>query len=368
MTLGTRGKGTLAAGAAVVAVLGLVIGCGSADTGRTAGGPSGAAPATTAPASTTRPSTAPATTAPASTAPASTAPATKAPAAPAPGLSSGDAPAGFWYGTDSSYVGTPGPAPYREPAIGGAYGGYIGMIGNWAAWQGCGGKIVWSATDSSNARANYVSYHLGIGVGGYWFMAGPGVDPHYDGTTAEAYAWGEAQAAMALDELPHEPTPVNYPVVFMDIELPGNAPGYTPASDNGWKSVYTSACSGQVKQSGIPATVNRADLNGFATYLTSHSSYKAGVYSAPSIWSSIFGTNPVTANIPNTYEWTYNDLTSSLARHPSGWCLSGTSTCAQFFGGQTSSSPYALMWQWSGGGGTYNGYGDLDQIDANRTP
>jgi hypothetical protein len=25
-----------------------------------------------------------------------------------------------------------------------------------------------------------------------------------------------------------------------------------------------------------------------------------------------------------------------------------------------------VMWQWSGGGGTYNGYGDFDQIDANR--
>jgi len=23
---------------------------------------------------------------------------------------------------------------------------------------------------------------------------------------------------------------------------------------------------------------------------------------------------------------------------------------------------------WSGGGGSYNGYGDFDQIDANRTP
>ena len=26
---------------------------------------------------------------------------------------------------------------------------------------------------------------------------------------------------------------------------------------------------------------------------------------------------------------------------------------------------YAVMWQWSGGGGTYNGYGDFDQIDTN---
>jgi hypothetical protein len=26
------------------------------------------------------------------------------------------------------------------------------------------------------------------------------------------------------------------------------------------------------------------------------------------------------------------------------------------------------MWQWSGGGGSDNGVGDFDQIDANRTP
>jgi hypothetical protein len=29
-----------------------------------------------------------------------------------------------------------------------------------------------------------------------------------------------------------------------------------------------------------------------------------------------------------------------------------------------STSADALMWQWSGGGGTYNGHGDFDQIDA----
>jgi len=26
------------------------------------------------------------------------------------------------------------------------------------------------------------------------------------------------------------------------------------------------------------------------------------------------------------------------------------------------------MWQWSGGGGTWNGFGDFDQIDGGRTP
>lgn len=289
-------------------------------------------------------------------------------ASPAPVVPSGDGPAGFWYGTDSSSVAAPGPGPYREPAIGGAYGGYVGMIGNWAGWQGCGGTVVWSTTDSSDARANLVSRHAGIGVAGYWFMAGPGVDPHYDGTAAEAYGWGAAQARTALRDLPRTPTRVNYPVLFMDIELPGYAPAYTPAPDNGWNSVYTSACSGRVRLSHVPASLDRADLNGFAAYLTGHSAWRAGVYSAPSIWTSIFGTSAASASIPNTYEWTYEADTSSLSHHPYGWCRPGTNTCARFFGGQTSSSRYALMWQWSGGGGTRNGYGDFDQIDASRTP
>jgi hypothetical protein len=287
---------------------------------------------------------------------------------PVPAIPDTTTPSGFWYGTDSSYVATPGAAPFQEPVIGGTYGGYIGMIGNWADWQNCGGAVVWSRTDSANARTNYVTYHAGVGVAGYWFMAGPGVDPHYNGTTAEASAWGAAQAAQVLADLPSTSTAVNYPVIFMDVELPGYAPDYTPASDNGWNVVYTSPCSGRVRQSYIPSSVDRADLDGFADYLTSRSSYQAGVYSAPSIWATIFGTNASTASLPDTYEWTYNGLTSSLSDRPDGWCLSGTQTCAQFFGGLTSSSKYALMWQWSGGGGTRNGYGDFDQIDASRTP
>jgi hypothetical protein len=277
------------------------------------------------------------------------------------------APAVFWSGTDSSDVAVPGSAPYREPAIGGSYGGYIGMIGNWAAWQHCGGAVVWSAADSSAARTDLLTYHLGIGVGGYWFMAGPGVDPHYNGTTAEAQAWGEAQAKAALTAIGARTPKINYPVVFMDVELPGDAPAYTPAPDNGWNAVYTSPCSGRVRTGYVPAQVDRADFDGFADYLTAHSAYQAGVYSAPSIWRSIFGSGAA-ARIPNTYEWTYNKDTSSLSHHPDRWCLTRTPTCAEFFGGVTSATRYALMWQWSGGGGTWNGYGDLDQIDGSRTP
>jgi len=280
------------------------------------------------------------------------------------GTAAAASPAGFWYGTDSGTITIPGPAPYREPVIGGPYGGYIGMAGNWANLAGCRKIVVWSAADSAQANANFAD-HDGIGTGVYWFMGGPGVDPHYNGTTREAFAWGEQQAARTLADIAR--MRVTYPVVFMDIEIPGHAPVSTPAPDNGWNSVYTSACSGVVKVGYVPAGVDRADLNGFAAYLTSHSAYKAGVYSAPDIWASIFGTGTA-ASIPNTYEWTYEPFTSSLAHHPSGWCLTGTSTCARFFGGQTSSDRYALMWQWSGGGGSSNGYGDFDQIDASRTP
>jgi hypothetical protein len=274
---------------------------------------------------------------------------------------------GFWSGTDSNYISIPGPAPYKMPVIGGSYGGYIGMIGNWANWKGCHGAVIFSKTDSKAARTNFTSYSIGIGVGVYWFMGGPGVDPHFNGRDSEAVTWGADQAARVISDLSTMNPRPNYPVVFMDVELPGNAPSYTPAPDNGWNTVYTSPCSGKVKRRGIAAQVDRAEFNGFANYLTAHSSYKAGVYSAPSIWPAIFGTGRY-ASLSNTYEWTYNNDTASLAHHPAGWCLSGTSTCAKFFGGLTDQSPYALMWQWSGGGGTYNGYGDFDQIDGARTP
>jgi hypothetical protein len=277
----------------------------------------------------------------------------------------GDKPAGFWYGTDSRTVAVTGSAPYKMPVIGGSYGGYIGMTGNWANLESCHKIVVWSAANAAQANTNFTTYHLGVGTGVYWFMGGPGVDPHYNGTTTEAYAWGEAQAARTLADAAK--LHVTYPVIWADIEIPGGPSDYTPAFDNGWNNVFTAPCSTVVKSAGIAASVDRADLNGFAAYVTAHSSYKVGVYSAPDIWASIFGTGSA-ASIPNTYEWTYEPFTSSLAHPAVGWCLTGTTTCASFFGGVTSGSKYALMWQWSGGGGSNNGVGDFDQIDGNRTP
>ena len=237
-------------------------------------------------------------------------PATAAFAAPA-----GDGPPGFWWGTDSFAVSVPGSAPYSMPFLGGAYGGYIGMAGNWAYWQGCkGGFIAFSATNAAQAHTNFTKYGKGVGDGSYWFMGGPGVDPHYNGSTAEATAWGAQQAARALADIADGP--FDYKVVWMDVELPG----IKPAPDNGWNSVYTSTCSGVVKQAFVPVALDRADFNGFANYVTAHSSYKVGVYSTASVWTSIFGTG-TDSLIPNTYEWTYEPETTNYTGRLPVWLV-----------------------------------------------
>jgi hypothetical protein len=268
---------------------------------------------------------------------------------------------GFVYGTDSWPMTVTGSTVYSEPVIGGNYGGYIGMAGNWARSLGCstGNQLAWAPANANQANSNYKNHGYGVGTGVYWYMGGPGVDPHWNGTTTEAYHWGEQQAAWALAGVKGRFLP--YAVMWADIELPL----IPPARDSGWNSVYTSPCSGQVKQSSVPAVIDRTEFNGFAAYVTSHSKFKVGVYSSPLIWPSIFGSGQY-ASIPNTYEWTYSPGTANLAAAPSGWCLRGSSTCAQFFGGQTSASKYALAWQWSGGGGIGNGHGDFDQIDIAR--
>jgi hypothetical protein len=270
----------------------------------------------------------------------------------------------FVEGTDSASMDVTGnAAPYYEPVLNGGkdeYGGYIGMTGNWEHRENCSESFDdWSAQNSTDANADYAD-HFGIGTGVYWFMGGPGVDPHYNGTTAEAYAWGKQQAGWTLADVTK--LHVTYPVIFADVEIPDIA----PAPDNGWKTAYTSPCSGFREQGSIPANVDRVEFNGFAAYITDHSSYKVGVYSNPSVWNLIFGTG-VDSLIPNTYEWTYTP-NPSLSPVPSAWCVSAPKKCATFFGGQTLASKYALMWQWSGGGGQPNGFGDFDQIDVTRMP
>lgn len=288
-------------------------------------------------------------------------------AAPGPAVaSSGATLQGFSYGTDSYEPTVAASAPSGEPVLGGGYGGYVGMVGSWEQWLGCSSFLAWSGPDATTANVNRARYRKGVGTGAYWFMGGPGVDPHYNGSAREARAWGSTQAAQMLSDIRGLPSEqrITYPVVWMDIELPK----IPPARDNGWTSVYTSPCSGVVRRHGIAPTVNRAEVNGFSSYLHAHSSFLPGVYSSPGNWRKIFGTG-VDSVISGTYEWTYRPETADLRSAPAGWCLRGSGArCAQFFGGVTSASRFALMWQFSGGGGVLNGYGDFDQIDRQRMP
>jgi hypothetical protein len=346
---------------AVTGCLALALtGCGAAGAGAAgdaAAGDSAAGAASSATARASDPTATVATTAAGSAS--GTARGTASSAASAGASASFSAPAGFWEGSDSWPIPVTGSAPYQLPGVGGSYGGYLGMAGNWARMEGChtGNFLAWSSTNSKQADANYAD-GKGIGTGVYWYMGGPGVDPHWNGTAAEAKAWGEFQAGRAIAAAAQDH--VTYPILFMDIELPG----VQPAPDNGWNDVYTSPCSGEQRSGQVTPALDRAEFNGFDDYLTEHSHYEAGVYSQPGIWAQIFGTG-ADAQIPHTYEWTYEPETASLADAPRDWCLK-SGGCAEFFGGVSASSSYAVAWQWSGGGGVRNALGDFDQIDVRK--
>ena len=92
---------------------------------------------------------------------------------------------GFWYGTDSATIAITTKPPYREPrsAARRRTAGTSGWPGTGPAGPAAAACLVWSSQDSKAANTNYNTYHKGIGTGVYWFMAGPGVDPHYNGKT-----------------------------------------------------------------------------------------------------------------------------------------------------------------------------------------
>lgn len=278
----------------------------------------------------------------------------------------GDTPAGFWYGTDSSSPTACGSGPYYEPVgdcsrgTDGAYGGYMGMIGNWRNWQGCTTSgLAWNSTDYSAANKNVNSYNRGVGAAAYWFAAGPGRDPSYNGTSSEAYTWGKHQAERTVSDLSTKSLASDY--VILDIETVGDP------DQNGWNAVWNSACGGTVEATSVSSSIDRSTFNGFWDYIWNSSPYFIAAYSAGDggygSWSGIFGTS----TLSNTSEWTFvqefsvsNLYTSDF---PSGFSNSYES--AEWFG----SAPDAckMLWQWEGGNGTYDGgYGDFDQIDGNR--
>jgi hypothetical protein len=265
----------------------------------------------------------------------------------------------FYYGTDSSAPDACGKGPYTEPrgdcsaGTAGPYGEYIGEVGSFQYWKGCTTNgLNWVQSNSDMANDNLVDYKTGLGAAAYWFAAGPGRDPDYNGTTSEASLWGEEQAKRAMSDISGDFFDFRY--VFMDIENNGS-----PPDGNGWNTVWNGPCGNHVKSEYAAANLDYATYLGFEDYITDHSPYFAGVYSAGGLsygsWSGIFGAEPV----GNVAEWTFTNQQSVLS-FPSGF--SDSSVNAVWFGGAPAACN--LMWQWSGGNGVLNGYGDFDQAEA----
>ena len=145
----------------------------------------------------------------------------------------------------------------------------------------------------------------------YWFAAGPGRDPHYNGTTAEATAWGVAQAKQVISSLGGLFFSFRY--IFMDIENNGSAP-----DGNGWNTVWNGPCGNNAGAEYIAPEVDYATFSGFRNYIDINSPYLAGVYSAGGLsygsWTGIFGGQ----QIHHTAEWTFTNEQADL-NFPSGF-------------------------------------------------
>ena len=133
-------------------------------------------------------------------------------------------PAGFAYGTDSWPMSITGSgavprAGHRQQLR----RLHVAWRELGAARGGCttGNFLAWAPPTPRRPNANYIKYHLGVGTGVYWYMGGPGVDPHYNGTTTEAYNWG-AYAGGVDARRDGKSMHVPYPVIWADIEHAGD--------------------------------------------------------------------------------------------------------------------------------------------------
>jgi hypothetical protein len=264
----------------------------------------------------------------------------------------------FFYGTDSGAPVACGTGPYTEPVgdcangTRGIYGEYIGELGSWLNWRRCTDSgLNWVQANYNMATDNLIRYHTGLGASAYWFAAGPGRDPEYNGTTAEARIWGKRQAEQFLAD--SSGVFLYFEYVFLDIENNGAAP-----DGNGWNTVWNSPCSSHVKAEYVAPAVDYATYQGFADYIYSHSPYRVGVYSAGGdsygSWNGIF--SPV--QLRHAAEWTF---VFEQAQLEFPWGFSDAGASADWFGGEPAACH--LLWQWSGGDGVLDGYGDFDQAD-----
>ena len=273
----------------------------------------------------------------------------------------GDTPAGYYYGSDTSatlYTGSG--VPYGEEYTGGAYGGYIGQVGGyWQDVSGCGSSSAYNTHDANAADLN-ASAGTGVGAQYYFFTGGPGVDPNYNGTTGEANNWGQLQGATADQDVASGSFPSNHAVILSaDIEV-----------GSGWDYVYSNRCYPPSGSSGSPTTqLNWDTFSTFYNYVYNNTPWFGAVYSTGNPnnpeWQSYMGSYGT--SMTYAYEWAAGAFYSGSVSSSTGlkaWCVSGSNTCGEFFGGVSSS--YELAWQWAIP--TYGSQGDFDQFDTPNFP
>ena len=240
--------------------------------------------------------------------------------------------------------------PYKEPAVGGTYGGYVAEVWTFADQDGCSTMRGVNTTDVSDANANEMQGGGPTGTALFYFMGGPGSDPNYDASNpsaSEAYNWGYNQAYYAYKYYAaHGPT-VDDPIMFMDIENPENG------TFQGWQE-ETDKCGDLTGSVPIPSSIDRQTFDGFSKETSKNTPFFPGVYARQDYWDSVFGTGS-NGSIPNTEEWTSQSHNVTSIPGPTAWCTVGA--CAKWFGGVTSDNE--AEWQWA-----IAPTGDYDQIDS----
>lgn len=317
---------------------------------------------------------------------------------------------GFRYGTDTSCGISQGSAPYGNDYSaggglcgtgsadlnGGFMGGYIGQADGYQYTLGCSGAGPSISSQWGKAITNWNDGY-GFGVGLYWFTGGPGADPIYytdyvnagdttptNYSNTDAYNWGKKQGQEAINAYDfwsgYYPGDL-LPTVFLDAEW-----------DTGWNEVLvdsysSSGCGGIASSSACcSTTLDRQTFDGFTDAIAADTTdglfYSA--FSSYDFWNSAtFACGSCTSGngyIPHTYEWTFGTDGSNGPADPpinpppgqsgasSGWCqyIASKNSYASFFGGQSTSSSYAYMWQWSEAADSGNGVADFDQFDESR--
>jgi hypothetical protein len=221
--------------------------------------------------------------------------------------------------------------PNSEPTCGGYYDSYVAevdsLIGGTPTYNP---PVTYSSTDRSDfisaALANYNNGH-GIGAGAYDFLGGPADTP----VPYSFSGWGALQAQDFTNFYNQAQAATGGLVqgaLWGYVEIASGNPSY------GW---YTDGSSAS-------QSANVQILNGFINTLEAAKT-NVGIYSSPATWNTLFNENSAVV------EWTYEGDSGPVSPCPVSF---GGNSSAQFFGGVSSSSNQAIMWQWSQSGGDYD--------------